>query len=151
MTKVCAHCKVEKPTVDFYPRSDHPHLFTSWCRQCDRARSKISHCRTNNPTLERRARFIIDNAKQYDKKRGFKTNLRREFVLNLIQFGCWYCDKEADQCKMTLDRIDNSIGHVEDNVNPSCERCNNMRNSMVYEAWMRLVPTIKELITEGIL
>ena len=51
----------------------------------------------------------------------------------MITQPCSYClDTEA---KMTLDRIDNTIGHTQANVVPACLRCNVTRGSMPYEAW----------------
>lgn len=51
---------------------------------------------------------------------------------------------------MTLDRIDNTIGHVQTNVVAACVRCNYMRRDMPYAAWTRLVPLIKQLREEGL-
>lgn len=45
---------------------------------------------------------------------------------------------------MTLDRIDNTRAHLKDNVVPSCIRCNYIRGSMPYEAWMNIVPSIRQ-------
>lgn len=40
---------------------------------------------------------------------------------------------------MTLDRKDNTIGHVQSNVVPACYRCNLTRGDMPYEAWVYLI------------
>jgi hypothetical protein len=45
---------------------------------------------------------------------------------------------------MTLDRIDNTIGHVKTNVKPACIRCNLLRRNMPYAAWLMLVPAVKK-------
>lgn len=51
---------------------------------------------------------------------------------------------------MSLDRIDNSKGHIQANVVPACIRCNYLRGSMPHEAWLNLVPTIRETRIKGL-
>jgi hypothetical protein len=41
---------------------------------------------------------------------------------------------------MTLDRIDNQLGHIKSNVVAACIRCNYTRGAMPYEAWLFLAP-----------
>lgn len=66
----------------------------------------------------------------------------------LKEHTCFYCG--AIDIKMTLDRIDNSIGHTRVNVNPSCVRCNGVRGNMPYAAWMAIVPAIKKAREDGL-
>ena len=51
---------------------------------------------------------------------------------------------------MTLDRIDNEIGHVFANVVGSCVRCNLIRRHMPYAAWMCIVPGLRKAREEGL-
>jgi hypothetical protein len=51
---------------------------------------------------------------------------------------------------MTLDRIDNSIGHLMSNVNPCCYRCNYIRANMPYAAWLSIVPAIRATFELGL-
>jgi hypothetical protein len=68
--------------------------------------------------------------------------LDTEFIRNLISNGCQYCGET--ELRMTLDRIDNSIGHTRENVLPCCLRCNYIRGSMPFDAWMILVPAVRQ-------
>lgn len=51
---------------------------------------------------------------------------------------------------MTLDRIDNKMGHTKENVLPACIRCNNLRGDMPIQAWTFLVPKVKEAKESGL-
>lgn len=85
-----------------------------------------------------------------NKKRGWTGfDLDRDFVKDLIQNGCKYC--EAKNIQMSLDRIDNNKGYTRDNVNPSCIRCNHIRGSMPYEAWREIYPSIRRAYELGLL
>lgn len=94
------------------------------------------------------ARIIVKDARQSDRRKGRENNLTAEFVEKLIADGCHYCGD--DQIRMTTDRIDNLIGHVETNVLPACIRCNMIRGSMPFEAWMVIAPSIREARISGL-
>lgn len=51
---------------------------------------------------------------------------------------------------MSLDRIDNLKPHNQNNVNPSCVRCNLTRGDMPYEAWLFISPKIREAREKGL-
>ena len=70
------------------------------------------------------------------------------FVRECIKNGCSYC--ESQEGMIVLDRKDNLLGHLKDNVNASCYRCNFLRGDMPYAAWLMLVPAIKEVRIAGL-
>lgn len=88
------------------------------------------------------ARFILADSKKNDKKNGRNNNLTTEFIIEKLSCGqCSYCgDTES---KLTLDRIDNSLGHLIDNVEVSCNFCNTIRGNMPYDAWIHIAPSVK--------
>lgn len=86
---------------------------------------------------------IINGCKRYDKKHNLEFNLTPLFVRQLIITGCSYCGE--NKLTITLDRIDNTIGHIESNVNACCVRCNLFRGTMPYKAWLLLIPILREL------
>lgn len=95
-----------------------------------------------------RAKFILQDAKRADKKVGcgeFQLSLQE--IQNIIQNPCLYCGET--KLMMTLDRIDNTKGHIKDNVNPSCIRCNIFRRDMPYEAWLEIVPFLRKVREDG--
>jgi hypothetical protein len=95
-----------------------------------------------------RHRWIVQDSRKSDRKHGFKNDLTLEFVSSLIKHGCSYCGET--ELKMTLDRVDNSIGHLQSNVVPACIRCNFMRRDMPYAAWYELMPTLREIRQKGL-
>jgi hypothetical protein len=50
---------------------------------------------------------------------------------------------------MTLDRVDNSIGHIKSNVVPACTRCNYTRRDMPYEAWLLIAKSMRKAREAG--
>ena len=93
----------------------------------------------SNP--DKRATIIARDSKGSDKRYNRVYNLSLDLIKILINNECFYCGET--ELLMTLDRIDNNLGHVECNVNPACIRCNLMKKDMPYKAWMCIVPAIK--------
>ena len=63
------------------------------------------------------------------------------FVLAALKEGCRYCGETV--LRISLDRIDNSQPHNKANVVPCCLRCNYLRGSMPYPAWLHIVPSVR--------
>jgi hypothetical protein len=92
-----------------------------------------------------RAATILSDARKADRKKGFEVAqdyVDYGIIEQLIKLPCTYCGETAIQ--MTLDRIDNTLGHTKSNVLPACIRCNLMRRSMPYEAWLVVVESVKK-------
>lgn len=103
--------------------------------------------RANNVNVEK---YILQDTRRADKKKGFICDLDLGFVKQLIDKPCTYCC-DPKPSKMTLDRIDNSKGHTKDNVVQACYRCNLFRRDMPYEAWLYIAPVMKQLRENGLL
>jgi hypothetical protein len=160
-TKICRLCN-ETLTIDRFPtrRVKNATYVRSECRRCFKQRAKDRGW--INPTTEKKheqtkrrkwsvqrangerpAFFIFSDCRSSDTRKGKErgNDLTIEFIENLISNGCEYCgDKES---KMTLDRIDNTLGHLQSNVKPACYRCNIMRGSMPYNAWVFFLDAVK--------
>jgi hypothetical protein len=89
-----------------------------------------------------RAYFILIDSRGWDRKHGFVCNLTEKFIKQEISEGCTYC--LAKNKKMTLDRIDNKKGHVEDNVIGCCIDCNYIRKDMPFAAWTIVYKFVRE-------
>src|SRR6185437_15881112 len=144
--KECATCKEQFPEESFpaIKNRKDKHYRRSSCRSCEskaRAGRKFSppseqselrrKKRRTNPIF--RPKFIVQDSRKVDKRKGRKNDLTEQLVRELIDMGCFYCLRKSS--RMTLDRIDNTIGHVSTNVLPCCWRCNSIRTNMPYEAW----------------
>ncbi len=168
--KYCHTCKSFKHINEFkwriVARKKYP---ASQCRLCeaikrreryrrntkrDRAKRQKSWRKSYDRRKELRAkginisRWILVDSKNSDQKQKRQNNLDKQFIEELIKNGCIYCGET--QLRMTLDRIDNSIGHLKSNVNPACIRCNYMRRDMPYNAWLKIVPAIRKAREMGL-
>jgi hypothetical protein len=134
------------------------------CRLCD-GKGRGARYKKTPKSLERKSRirekilvkrgdpgfadkWILTDSKQNDKRKGRQNDLTREFIRSELSKGCSYCGDA--QCRMTLDRIDNSIGHLQSNVVPACLRCNYIRRDIPFEAWMIIVPAVREARIQGL-
>ena len=92
--------------------------------------------------------MILTDARNSDKKHGRDNDLDKEWIREVVSAGCFYCGETS--LRMTLDRIDNSVGHIKSNLHPACLRCNYLRRDMPFEAWMMLAPAIKTAREAGL-
>lgn len=93
-------------------------------------------------------RLILKDSKMTDKVKGLDNDLDLDFIKNQIKFGCFYCKNV--NIRMTLDRVDNTIGHTKSNVKPACVRCNIIRMNMPYEAWLNLSKAMEDTVKKGL-
>lgn len=91
--------------------------------------------------------FIYADCRKYDRKHGLDNDLDLEYIAALIGNGCMYCGER--NLRMTLDRIDNSLGHIKSNVNPACIRCNYLRRDMPYAAWVIIAYAVRQAASRG--
>ena len=94
-----------------------------------------SHCKQCNDPVEITIQHMVMASKQHDKKklRYDEINfITKQFVSNLIKEShnnCCYCFKELNFDKRnsalaTIERVNNSIGHIKSNVKIACLTCN---------------------------
>ena len=115
ITATCIKCSEERKEKDYCPCGVRFHD----CTNC------------SDPII-RRTTSMIHGSRIADKNRNRKCDLDFSTVLYKIVDTpqCTYCDIElqyispyqADHC--TIDRIDNNIGHTNENCVISCRRCN---------------------------
>ena len=107
-------------------------------------RSKI---RRKKPELT--ANHILTSCKGNDKRKGRENDLDLEFVRELTKGNiCAYCGETT--LRITLDRIDNNLGHLKTNVIAACIRCNGIRCNMPFEAWKFIIPKIRAARIKGL-
>lgn len=151
--KICQNCNETKSLEDFEPIKNI--YRRNSCRSCvskraysrdpekskERNKKRSERDKIARSDKSKRPHYIIIDSRSSDKKKGFDNDLNIDFVTSLIQRGCYYCETIDD--RMTLDRINNNIGHIKSNVNACCTRCNQIRLDMPYEAWEIIVPAVK--------
>lgn len=94
------------------------------------------------------SKYILQDSRSCDKKKGHENDLTKEYIEAEIAKGCTYCGEE--RIRITLDRIDNSLGHLENNVLPACIRCNYVRGNMPYEAWLVVASGMERARKQGL-
>lgn len=87
-----------------------------------------------------RASTLVSAYRQEDKKynRGECTLTPEWIIDNIFTQPCHWC-KKTDWHKIGCDRIDNSLPHTPDNVNPCCEECNKKRGRRTYEEFLLMI------------
>jgi hypothetical protein len=150
--KFCNSCHLEKSIKDFSSGivAGKLYLRTS-CSKCENAKRterltrggqtnarKVAwkryeakrKLRRLSESLDDVADWIWEDSRKSSKKRGIEHDLDLDTIRKIIANGCQYCD-EID-LRMTLDRIDNSVGYIVSNIVPACIRCNYARGSMPF-------------------
>jgi hypothetical protein len=102
--------------------------------------------RRKNP--EYRAYYVWRDSRKSDLRNGREHSLGKEFVRECLSQPCVYCGET--RLKMTLDRMDNKLGHIESNCVPCCVRCNYIRRDMPYEAWVVFVGAVRKAREDGL-
>ena len=78
---------------------------------------------------------ILLSYKRHAKNRDLYFGLTFDTFANLIRQPCYYCNSTTSNIKITknfkagfpyngIDRLDSSIGYIENNVVPCCKTCN---------------------------
>jgi hypothetical protein len=162
---MCSRCKTPKITSDFSTRTvSGKSYLMSVCKPCNvlrdtrkhRDKRKYSDNLWRKRSEERRngilrEKYIVEDARRSDRKLGRISDLDVAFVKTLISGACVYCGVPPSQAIMTLDRIDNSIGHLKNNVVASCMDCNLVRGNLPYKAWLLLANAMREARNLGLL
>jgi len=163
--KKCNDCLIDKVITEFeHYLKDGRTYIRNTCKKCRNkkvyANTKVTGRYDRKRNLNKkqrhdprfRARFVLSDSIASDRKFGLTTDVDKQFIQNKIDEGCLYCNQHAStEMKIGIDRIDNNIGHMKTNVNACCSRCNFIRGSMPYAAWMLLVPAIKKATELGLL
>lgn len=67
-------------------------------------------------------------------KKGIQFVLSFEEYALIIEKPCYYCNRKmTDECGLGLDRVDNSIGYVINNVVSCCSICNGMKSNYPFD------------------
>lgn len=155
--KICSGCGATKELTEFGKTRT---WYRTKCKACLNVQRKTSNPESLKKTARNKNKWeaakrrlyrdwaIYNDCKFSDKKKGFVNDLDREFIQQLIGSGCVYCGDT--ELKITLDRKNNALPHNKDNVAPACIRCNYMRGSMPYIAWMEIVPILKDIRSRGL-
>jgi len=146
--RICKDCDEPRPIEEYRWQNRKGRNGKVYRYKIGRCRSCIC-TRDNERLAAKQARWMLKSYRKRDRQAGFPlTDLDYKVVEELISQLCTYC--EETEITMTLDRIDNNLGHVRANVVPACFRCQMLRGSMPYGAWLRIAKVVKEVRLEGL-
>jgi hypothetical protein len=91
---------------------------------------------------------ILEDCRSSDRKSGRDNDLDLPFVERTIAKPCEYCG-ETD-IRISLDRVDNRIGHLRSNVVACCIRCNYARRDMPHAAWIVVAEGMRKAREAGL-
>lgn len=109
----CIHCG--ERYVEKYKR------VCSVCTAANQAKC-VSEWRKNNPY-----KTSISTA----KRRKLEWDISEEEYSIITSRRCHYCDGDLGRSGCRLDRKDNSVGYLKENVIPCCYSCNMIRNDLL--------------------
>lgn len=102
------------------------------------------------------AKYMVNAYRWMDKERGFDTNqtISAEwFLQNIAYKPCAHCGKQGIGL-IGCNRLDNSKGHTEDNVEAACFKCNckdNIRDQLergIHTSQLRKKQSFKDFVNE---
>lgn len=99
-----------------------------YARHKTRIRLAAKHRRRTNI-----AQAVLEDSRKADSRKGLSNDLDLAFIQATLSNPCSYCGETL--LRMTLDRVNNAVGHLRSNVVPACERCNYVRRDMPAAAW----------------
>lgn len=137
----CKSCKNKK-------RNEHRYSVEYACRRKQLTQEAIAKNKHNRLHGLNTVVYLYQDSRKSDKKRGLENDLDHSFINESLAKPCSYC--EATDERMTLDRVDNDLGHIKANVVPACYRCNLVRGSMPIEAWRVIAPAMKQAYEQGL-
>ena len=155
----CNECGETEETVNFNTRVVNGRTYKRHlCSSCDSKRSgryprnrevakRAEIKQANKRKQERKSNinthnYIWVDSRRLDKKRGLENDLTKDFIASMLKMGCCYCGETEG--RITLDRIDNKLGHTKANVVPACIRCNYFRCDMPHAAWLLIAEAMRK-------
>jgi hypothetical protein len=112
-------------------------------------KNNIEKCREMDLQSHKLPKRRYNQAKRSAKKRNITFDISLEFYNNIISPNtkCFYnCGNFIPLSGVGLDRIDNKIGYVENNVVPCCGVCNAIKNSVISkDEMLEIIKLLKNL------
>ena len=122
--------KTEEERKEYYKKhyQEHKEKRVEWQRQYNQEHKekRAEYRKQYNKTPMGRALYLLNAYRQKDKKynRGECTIPNAQWIVdNIFTQKCAHCEK-TDWRELGCNRLDNSLPHTPDNVEPCCEVCN---------------------------
>lgn len=160
---ICKVCDCEKELIHYSKINDKRHTieYESWsseCKECERTRKNNEICkRAENNGLEYNIQKILIDIKTRATKFKRDFDLDMPFLIELFntQKGvCLYSGKQMvfninSRERLSLDRIDSSLGYIKTNVAWCCWQANNIKQSLSIEDLKKWISDIHTIINQN--
>jgi len=161
--KKCTKCQIEMSIDNFY-KGNGTDGFSHWCKSCitkyQKSRSKeikkyVKNNKVNVAKSQRRYSLkptgIYRGLKSHNERRSYEFNIDKDDFIkwyNKQKQQCHYCnrtlgevqtdtrEKEQNKTRLSIDRKDNSLGYILDNIVLACRRCNYIKGDYFTEKEM---------------
>ena len=163
MIKRCKICNIEKPISEFHKMNGCLYGVRTTCKECRKTErkeySKLPHVIEKNKNYYQNNKEVIRKRLndyywtltcQYheylkrSKKSKIEFNLSKGDCKNFYNVKCYYCGE--DYKGLGIDRIDNNLGYIVENVRPCCKFCNFMKHtSTEFEFYNRILKIYNNL------
>ena len=128
----CSNCKKVKSINKFSKSKD---LIEYRCKECLKNR-------TRKQTLTPHGRFLM--AKSVARRRHLEWDVEEIEYTELMKLKCHYCNDEISRMGVGLDRKDNNLGYLKNNIIPCCKLCNWIKSDYFsYEEMIEISETVK--------
>lgn len=142
---LCKHCKapfINKGTNQIYCTNNCKQSFywenNKSGTEKERLRSKDKYTR-----LGKTPRWRYNYYRAHARKANRDFTISLEYFTRLINQKCFYCGRQNLQ--MGIDRINNSLGYILNNVRTACQRCNMAKGKMAEEDFYEMCRLVTKL------
>jgi len=133
--KQCVKCNQLLPAEQYYKRRPEGGGVVGTCRKCHR--KAIHGYRKVKGSYEFWYKKL-DRTRRSARQRGLAFTLTVEDMQDIKnETTCYYCKMETDL--ITMDRKDNSIGYVKENIVPCCYACNKLKSNIFDGREMKII------------
>lgn len=137
-------CKINKDLEDFGPRLRNTDGHNGSCRKCVTAKVLARRNKNIEGYNARNRELALVPTSRYSRFKKRCLYSGKDFRLTFEQWSdlvldmkCHYCSGVLEYKGCALDRKDNKIGYLLDNVVPCCKECNRLKGpSLSYEEMM---------------
>lgn len=128
-------------------------------KSCGCYNRELTRSRFRIQTLQKQAlRYLKEGAKE----RNLVVTVSDEFLLDLMEKTCYYCDAPPSNCVRYgvrtwmyngIDRADNTKGYTFENCVPCCQKCNRAKSVMSQSEFIDLIKRIyeKHVVSQGLI